>query len=86
MDPPRHEKLEDVSPDCPYSCCTPYTLDAMMGKDAMLPQTAAIELRRFRHRIDYENQVISEHALFFDIIVNASRVRQTSKIYKNFWF
>lgn len=75
MDPPPHEKVDEPPLDCPYSCCAPYELDSTMGKPAKLPQAAATELRRFRHRVDYENLPLSEHSPFYSIIINPAKVK-----------
>ncbi|KAE9549605.1 hypothetical protein FO519_007179 [Halicephalobus sp. NKZ332] len=65
--------LEEIAEDCPFNCCVPYYIDALIGKTAKLPQPAATELRRFRHRADFEFLPLSEHTQVFSVIINPSK-------------
>ena len=71
---PESPHLDEVAEDCPFNCCVPYYIDTLIGKAAKLPQPAATELRRFRHRADFEFLPLSEHTQVFSVIINPSKV------------
>uniref|UniRef100_A0A7E4W2E0 Trithorax group protein osa n=1 Tax=Panagrellus redivivus TaxID=6233 RepID=A0A7E4W2E0_PANRE len=65
---------KEVNRDCRFNCCVPYFIESIQGKQILIPQAAATELRRYRHRADKEFQPLSEYAGAWSVVINPTKV------------